>query len=227
MGSGVGGCTTLIDSGFDTKPSPAETNSDGRTTQDEVSGSSLRLGNRTLVASTLTNAFGTSSAVTSVIRDKILNQHAEFGGAENIFEGSSPLCDDGSPYCTPNAKVLARSKAPTFAYGTAAREAFRIGACYEILKPDDSGLELPLRVAINKAKGLPSDTNLNLVQIQQPTPLELSRAFHLFYFEEDFPDDLATALLSFVSEVNQRSGAKESWRWLFLTLCADPAWQAL
>lgn len=230
------GCKNAVSGGFfglgNSNTDDSSDDDDPNTNGDSGSSivSSLRMGDRNFVADSLESIFGTSSDVTNVTNLLIRRQIDNFGGPRDIFRDPSEAeCAGG--YCY----APSSSQAPVIAAATSVREAFRIRACYEILKVKTNMLEIPLLTAIGMAKGTITEPVLLSIEnnffstLAAPTDEEITAAFELFNPGEEPGATLVAALRNFTQEISLSTQfsdpTKEAWRFLFLSLCTAPEWQ--
>lgn len=116
----------------------------------------------------------------------------------------------------------------------AQREGFRIKACWDIAykdyTPTETAMNSYLRAAISHTTGVASANVAAYVNASPvPTDSDIRKAYELFYPQGDLPSVGLEKLRAVASQAVTRFGGTrkwEGWRYLLVTLCLSPEWQA-
>ena len=167
--------------------------------------SRYKLGGRYYLVSHLKAVFG---ALTGIQMNLLLNNFVVIGGNEDFNEFSS------------TTRLVAESNPVDMS----ARQAIVIRTCHAIVQDDVRVLgavtnTLDVTGAVASARFAEGPTSEE----------DIVAAYKLFVPGRDPSQDLIDALADLSAEAMKTSGAtgKEGWRFLFLALCLDPAWQLL
>jgi hypothetical protein len=172
----------------------------------------LRLADRFLVISILTEVFGPS--VAEITREDIFNKPHVFGGACDLYEQiriekSDNKAADPETLC-PNGRGAFSAKL----LGTAnlLRVAHTTRVCRKL-------------VADKKAMAFALDKIFKTESIIKPDDLKIEKAFNLFNPEKIPTSQVLNALKSVGNSV--KSSHTTEWSLILYTLCIDPAWQVI
>ncbi len=169
---------------------------------------SIRLGDRVFVSSFLRNIFGPSSK--DIVIENITKSVVNFGGPCDPRGGKVPTA------CVQMQAPSIDTEAPILPVSDSPREGLRMKACRELVFNDAT-----LYFAVSRVSETSSPT-------VAPTDDEIESAFELFFPGRFAP---AAVLLSLkklsVSAGKNPKTPEDPWRYLFLTLCYAPDWQAL
>lgn len=177
-----------------------------------ASNAQLRLADRFLVISILTEVFGPSTA--DITREDIFNKPHVFGGACDLYEQirlekSDVKAADPETVC-PNGRGAFSAKP----LGTAnlLRVAHVTRVCRKL-------------VADKKAMAFALAEIYKTESLAKPDSLKIEKAFNLFNPEKKVSEEVLKALKS-VGQSAKGNDLKE-WSLILYTLCIDPAWQII
>lgn len=171
--------------------------------------SQIKLGNRFYLISHLESIFG---PLDGARQKNLITANAQFlGGRQDFYETYERLLRDST----------ATNTAEMNPSNMAARHGLVIRVCNAIAQDD-----VRVKKAVENVIG--TSVGLDAIFMAGPTTSEqIQRSYEIFFPMLESDDQTIASLKEMTDSVVTSANGKDAWRFLFLTFCLDPAWQAL
>ncbi len=244
------GCQAAMDPFFSTQNNSNNNPPQTGTTLEPLT--TLRFGDRTYVASVLTNIFvpATTGLTTPQLNERqllvdkvnalVTLQYSNFGRSCDYFNSSTESCS-GTGTTTFGTYNDSNTNLTSFALSTPLRSALSLRSVYGLIwfRTEEIALKTAIANVRTIIEGSPvAISSIVPTSLSLPTEDEVSAAFQLVYRGVEPSPATLQALMNLVSEsynslasqtypVQQSNGRiRDVWRFLFISLLASSIWQA-